>query len=188
MDSTRKFSAAQKARADKRWSGDRPGNAETVPDGYRGNAETMPGEYPNDASHSLSQTPQPKPQPQPQPKRTDTAARLSARSDEKHDFESFKVIYPKRSGSQLWSGAIRAANARIKEGATVQDMIDGTYRYAAYCNAIDKTGTQYVMQALTFLGPGKHFLEPWDPPPGKSEALEKRNRRHAIDFIKDHEP
>ena len=182
MDNTRKFSAAQKARADKRWGGDRPGNAETVPD-------HIPGEYPNDASHSHShsQTPQPKPKPkpQPQPERTDAAARLSARSDEKHDFESFKAVYPKRSGSQLWPKAITEANARLKEGATFQQMVEGGHRYAAYCEAIDKTGTQYVMQAATFLGPGKHFLEPWDPPPGKSEALEKRNRRHALNFIKD---
>ena len=30
MDNTRKFSDAQKARADKRWGGDSPGNAETL--------------------------------------------------------------------------------------------------------------------------------------------------------------
>ena len=148
MNNTRKFSAAQKARADKRWGGDRPGNAETVPDGYRGDAETipdhMPGEYPNDASHSHSQTPQPKPQPQPE--RTDTAARLSARPDEKIDFESFKAAYPKRPGGQRWSLAIKRANARIEEGATFQDMINGACGYAAYCDATEKTGTEYVMQ------------------------------------------
>ena len=99
------------------------------------------------------------------------------------NFSIFKAAYPKRSGSQLWPKAITEANARLREGATKREMVEGAYRYAAYCNAIDKTGTQYVMQAATFLGPGKHFLEPWDPPPSKSEALEQRNRRHAIDFI-----
>ena len=103
-------------------------------------------------------------------------------------FSVFKTAYPKRSGTQLWAKAIKAAGARLKEGATFQAMVEGACRYAAYCHAIDKTGTQYVMQAATFLGTGKHFLEPWDPPPGKSEALEKRNRQHAIDFIKDIEP
>ena len=108
---------------------------------------------------------------------SDPAIRLSARSDvARIDFRIFKLAYPKRSGSQLWAKAIRAANARLREGATFQAMVEGGHRYAAYCEAIDKTGTQYVMQAATFLGPGK------------SEALEKRNRQHAIDFIKDHEP
>ena len=36
MDSTRKFSAAQKARIDKRWTGKYHGDTETVPDGYPG--------------------------------------------------------------------------------------------------------------------------------------------------------
>ena len=106
---------------------------------------------------------------------SDSTARLPSRMDvDGVNFSIFKAAYPKRSGSQLWSGAIRAANARLKEGATVQQMVEGGHRYAAYCEAIDKTGTQYVMQAATFLGPGKHFLEPWDPPPSKSEALEKK--------------
>ena len=118
---------------------------------------------------------------------SDTTARLPARTDvASFIFIVFKTAYPKRSGSQLWPRAIKAAGARLREGgATFQQMVEGGHRYAAYCEAIDKTGTQYVMQAATFLGPGKHFLEPWDPPPGKSEALEKRNRQHAIDFIKD---
>ena len=185
MDSASKFSAAQKARADKRWSGDRPGNAETVPDGYRGNAETMPGEYPKHASHSHSQTPQPKPElePKPQPEKKSLSARPLARHDEKLDFEWFKAVYPKRSGAQPWAKAVKAANARIREGATFIAMIDGARRYAEFCEAADKAGTEFVMQAATFLGPEQHFLEPWNPPPGKSEALEQRNRQHAIDFL-----
>ena len=71
------------------------------------------------------------------------------------DFRIFKAAYPERSGRQLWPAAIRAANARLKEGATFQAMIEGAARYAAHCDALDETGTQYVMQAATFLGPGK---------------------------------
>ena len=178
MEDASKFSAAQKARADKRWGGDRPGNAGRIPEPH------MPGEYPEHASHSHSQTPQPQPQPKPQPER-DPSARLPTRPGEELDFESFKAAYPKRCGAQSWARAIRAANARIKGGATFQAMIDGAARYAAYCDAIDKTGTQYVMQAATFLGPEQHFTEPWNMPPSKSEALERRNHQHAVDFIKD---
>ena len=53
------------------------------------------------------------------------------------------------------------------------------------CEATNKAGTEYVMQAATFLGPEQYFLEPWTPPASKSEALEERNRQHAVDFIEE---
>ena len=185
MESASKFSAAQKARIEKRWAGKGSGNAEIVPDGYRGDTETMPGEYPKHTSHSHSQTPQPKPgpKPKPQPENKSLSARLSARHDKTFDFESFKAVYPKRPGGQRWSLAIKRANARIEEGATFQDMIDGACGYAAYCDATEKTGTQYVMQAATFLGPDTPFLDTWEPPLSKADALADRNRQHAIDFL-----
>ena len=99
------------------------------------------------------------------------------------DFEWFKAVYPKRSGSQPWMRAVKAANARIKEGATFDAMVEGAYRYAAYCEAIDNTGTQYVMQAATFLGPEQHFLEAWDPPLSKSERIHQHNLQVAADFL-----
>ena len=188
MEDASKFSAAQKSRADKRWGGDRPGNAEAMPDGYRGGTvSALPVEYPKHASHSHSQTPQP----QPKPDSITTAikkgpsARLPTRPAEELDFESFKAAYPKRTGAQPWAKAVKAANARIKGGAHFCAMIDGARRYAAFCEATDKSGTEFVMQAATFLGPEQHFMEPWDLPPSKSEALERRNHQHAVDFIKD---
>ena len=62
-------------------------------------------------------------------------------------------------------------------------MIDGACGYAAYCDATEKTGTQYVMQAATFLGPDTPFLDTWEPPLSKADALADRNRQHAIDFL-----
>ena len=85
-------------------------------------------------------------------------------------FELFKSAYPKRSGSQPWARAIEAANARIKEGAKFTGMIEGARRYATFCDEAGNTGTEYVMQAATFLGPEQHFLEPWTPPASASEA------------------
>ena len=85
-------------------------------------------------------------------------------------FELFKSAYPKRSGSQPWARAIEAANARIKEGAKFTAMIEGARRYATFCDEAGNTGTEYVMQAATFLGPEQHFLQPWTPPPSASEA------------------
>ena len=176
FDNTRKFSAAQKARAEKRWRAVRPSDAKTLPDGYRGNAETMPGAYPKHASHSHSQTPQPKPE------KTDPSARLPTSQDEKFDFDSFKEVYPKRSGAQPWAKAVKAAKARIKEGASLDAMIYGALRYAEFCEATDKTGTEYVMQAVTFLGQEKHFMEPWTKPPKRTE-LEQRNYQNSLDVL-----
>ena len=111
------------------------------------------------------------------------SAHPEARPDENPDFELFKAVYPKRAGTQRWERAIKAANARIKEGATFNAMLEGAKRYAEFCKATDKTGTEFVMQAATFLGPDKPFLEPWDSPPSKSEALEQRNRQAAKEFL-----
>ena len=56
------------------------------------------------------------------------ASRAHAR-EENLDFELFKEVYPKRSGAQPWAKAIKAANARIKEGSSFDAMIYGALRY-----------------------------------------------------------
>ena len=113
-----------------------------------------------------------------------STVRPTVRSTKLHfDFEQFKAIYPKRSGSQPWAKSVKAANARVKEGATFLVMIDGARRYAEFCDEAGKTGTEYVMHAATFLGPDEHYLEPWTPPATKAEALAASNRQAAVDFL-----
>ena len=95
------------------------------------------------------------------------------------DFERIKNAYPKRAGSQPWKRAISAANARIKDGADFEDMVAGAERYAAYCQATDKTSTELVMHAATFLGPDEHFRNEWaapKKPETKAEAYLRRTR------------
>lgn len=79
-------------------------------------------------------------------------------------FDQFKAVYPKRAGSQPWPRARKAANARLKEGHTTAEFIAGAERYAAFCNATGKLNTEFVMQAATFLGPDKQFMQPWPLP------------------------
>jgi hypothetical protein len=76
----------------------------------------------------------------------------------------FKLAYPARGGDPGWRAAVRAAHARIREGHTSVQFIEGAQRYAAYIAATGKTGTEFVKQAATFLGPDKPFLLSWDPP------------------------
>ena len=91
------------------------------------------------------------------------------------EFADFKKAYPKRTGAQPWSKAFRSIRARLKEGAQWTDLLEGAKRYASYCDATDKTGTEFVMQAATFCGPDKHFIESWKLAPTKSEARQDKN-------------
>jgi len=91
------------------------------------------------------------------------------------EFEEFKKAYPQRSGAQPWTKALRTIRARLKEGAQWSDFLDGAHRYAAYCAAADLVGTKYVLQAATFCGPDKHYLELWQPPATKSERRQDQN-------------
>lgn len=76
----------------------------------------------------------------------------------------FKLAYPHRAGDQGWRRAQKAANARQSEGHTAEEFIAGARRYTAFCEATGKTGTEFVKQAASFLGPDKPFLEPWTVP------------------------
>lgn len=80
------------------------------------------------------------------------------------DFERLWVDYPKRAGSNPKAAASRAVTARLKEGAQWLDLRDGTRRYAAYCKATGKAGTEYVMQGARFYGPGREWENDWTPP------------------------
>ena len=99
------------------------------------------------------------------------------------EFDQFKEIYPLRSGSQPWSRALKVIRARLEEGNQWADLIDGARRYAAYCNAVDKTGTEYVMQAATFCGPEFHFRDLWKPPRKKTKVQQDKNIEAALKFM-----
>lgn len=78
------------------------------------------------------------------------------------DFEQAWAIYPKRSGGNSKADACKAWTARVKTGATVQELLDGTRRYADFVRATGKLNTEYVKQAATFFGPSKHYEEAWE--------------------------
>jgi len=88
--------------------------------------------------------------------------------------DSILAQMPSREGSNPKARAVKAINARMAEGMNADTLLDGAMRYAAYIRARDQEGTRFVMQAATFFGPDKHFLESWrinnakDRPTGKS--------------------
>lgn len=101
------------------------------------------------------------------------------------DFARFKKAYPERSGGQPWPRARKAINARFREdkSLTWQHLIDAAYRYRAYCDATDRTGTEFVLQAATFCGPDKRYQDPWNIPATKSERKQDKNIEAALQFL-----
>ncbi|HBV6999240.1 TPA: hypothetical protein MD433_004180, partial [Citrobacter freundii] len=78
------------------------------------------------------------------------------------DFEQAWSIYPKRAGGNSKADACKAWNARVNSGATAQELLNGTQRYADFVKATGKLNTEYVKQAATFFGPSKHYEEAWE--------------------------
>ena len=99
-------------------------------------------------------------------------------------------IYPKRAGANPKGRAFIAYNKRCTEtinGNTQWLMSEGTKRYAKFCDATGKTGTEYVMQAATFFGPDKHYENDWTIPAPKTKngAPEITTASHdRVDFNK----
>jgi hypothetical protein len=90
-------------------------------------------------------------------------------------FAQFRDLYPERAGDQGWQRALKAANARMAEGHTPDEFIEGAMRYRAFCEATGKLGTEYVKQAASFLGPDKSFALPWLLPKTKAETQQDAN-------------
>jgi hypothetical protein len=103
---------------------------------------------------------------------------------EEFEFSELQAIYPKRGGDQRWHDARKAINARLTEGHTWPQILNGAQRYAAWCVETGKVGTETVKQAATFVGPGKAFLEPWTPPLTKADVRLGANLSAADEFMR----
>lgn len=79
-------------------------------------------------------------------------------------FAAFRAAYPRRSGSHRWQDALNHYRARLREGATHEEILAGANRYAAYVRARGIEGSEHVLQAATFLGKNRGFAESWDLP------------------------
>jgi hypothetical protein len=77
------------------------------------------------------------------------------------EFEAAWSAYPARPGASK-AATFKAWKARLKSGATAQQMIEGAAAYAAYCKA-ERTEPQFIKQAATFFGPGEFYAADWAP-------------------------
>jgi hypothetical protein len=118
------------------------------------------------------------------PTRTAARPKKDSRESEPEWWLAFKSTYPARSGDQGWRKALRAANERQREGHLPSEFMAGAERYAEHCRVTGKTGTEYVKQAATFLGPDKFFLELWKPPLSKADIRFAGNLSAAQEFMR----
>lgn len=79
---------------------------------------------------------------------------------------------PKRKALHAW-------RARLREGATVEEITAGVERYAAFVRQAGKEHTEFVKQAATFFGPNNAFREPWviGPNGSRQAAIDEAARR-----------
>lgn len=97
-------------------------------------------------------------------------------------FESAWKLYPKREGSNTKSKAASAWNARVTDGESEQEMIDGLARYVAFCISKGSVGTMYVMQGARFFGPGKEYANDWAVSITQSPAQTKHSGFASRDY------
>ncbi|MGZ7175997.1 hypothetical protein ACXKTX_20470 [Burkholderia gladioli] len=95
---------------------------------------------------------------------TETTSKSTADASAKRDvvdakFDEAWRKYPQREGSNSKQAALRAWNARIREGIDPNVLVAAVGAYAAAMQAAGSVGTPYVKQASTFFGRDRHFEE-----------------------------
>lgn len=104
----------------------------------------------------------------PQGGRTRTRGMTKPKMEAHEEYPRFNEIWrqlPSRGGhSDPKPAAFKAYLARLKEGAKPEEMELGAQRYAAYCDATGKTGTETVMQGQRFFGPNYEWEHGWEIP------------------------
>lgn len=80
------------------------------------------------------------------------------------EFEAFREAYPKRSGGYAWPEA-RARFGKLRGGGvSLEALVEGVSRYRAFLDAVNKLGTEYVLQPPTFLGQKRAWEDDWEIP------------------------
>ena len=115
----------------------------------------------------------------------DHESQASPRDDLPEYFEEVWAAYPKRAGASKVD-SLKQWKARIKAGATVKEILDGVWRYAAYV-AASRTEDRFIKQPQTFLGPGDHFKSDWTVGARNArsgaETIEEKNTRVMAEFL-----
>lgn len=93
--------------------------------------------------------------------KTTTLARKKLSDD---PFSQIWATYPRRAGSNPRKAASTAFYARVREGVGVGSLGEAVGRYATFCEATGKVGTEFVQQGQRFFGPDGGWRELWITP------------------------
>lgn len=115
---------------------------------------------PSNASAMLKECPSPSPSPSPSDSNTKDSV-PSKDGTYPPEFEEIWKLKPKREGGNPKAGAFKAYKARLKQGATLEEIKDGVIRYKKFCDAKGLIDTDKVQMMQTFLGPNENFRESW---------------------------
>lgn len=101
------------------------------------------------------------------------------------EFDLFWEAYPLKVGKKA---ALKAFQARRREGVTLEEITEGLSRYLAFKNAT----RQNLHHPSTFLGPNEWWREPWNIPEGSQGAKDAKapvlDPKFSRDFTPDIQP
>ena len=100
------------------------------------------------------------------------------------EFEDLWALRPRRDGGNPKRQAFNAYKARLREGHTHDEMLQGMLRYAKHQEAAGNIDTPYVQQLATFFGPSLAFTESWDIKPKKKPQSRSDRFREEAETIR----
>lgn len=118
-----------------------------------------PSNAPSNASAQLEECPSPSPSPSESIKDKTHVPPEGGTDDYPPEFERAWKDKPRREGGNSKKAAYKQWKARLRAGATVEDLTDGMERYRKFCEAKKIIGTDKVKMMATFWGPDEHYLE-----------------------------
>jgi len=97
------------------------------------------------------------------------------------------ALYPRRKGGNSKADAERAYLARVRAGVDEQHLFTRTEAYRRFCDAMGKSGTEFVLMAKTFYGPSRRYDDDFSPTasddvaviPGARDADDSRRLKAA---------
>ncbi|MFD1216389.1 helix-turn-helix domain-containing protein [Microbulbifer celer] len=101
------------------------------------------------------------------------------------EFDQLWTDYPKRAGGNPRADALKAYRKQRKSHP-FDEIHAGLLRYRRFCELTNKIETEYVQQAKTFFGPGKHWQGDFPlPTHGGSRENHRPNPKNAIRRIEE---
>jgi hypothetical protein len=107
--------------------------------------------------------------------------------DSARGLDAVRIAYPKFAGRQDWITPAHHLALRIREGCTWQQLVDAATRYARFCDATQRTGTDRVMGPTNFFSAvDKPWTQPWDLPVQQGRQT-KFEQYHSQTVVSDEE-